>query len=118
MNRKVFQTFIWLMWLALPLTAFRFWMAWDRLPLRMASHFNFSGRPNGWMPREAAFVLALGVTALMLAVFTVVSYVAHKTHVPDAFSWSLLSFFYLVIGFVYAGTAALSNTTWMDSVWE
>jgi len=107
MNRKVFQTFIWLMWLALPITALRFWVVWDRLPLRMASHFNFNGRPNGWMPREAAFVLALGITAFMLAVFTTVSYVAHKTHVPDAFSWSLLSFFYLVIGFVYAGNSGV-----------
>ena len=107
MNRKVFQAFTWLMWLALPITVFRFWTAWDRLPLRMASHFNFNGTPNGWMPREAAFFLALGVTALMLAVFTTISYVAHKTRVPDAFSWFLLGFFYLVIGFVYAGNSGV-----------
>jgi hypothetical protein len=107
MNRKVFQAFTWLMWLALPITAFRFWTAWDRLPLRMASHFNFNGRPNGWMPREAAFFLALGVTAMMLAVFTTISYVAHKTRVPDTFSWFLLGFFYLVIGFVYAGNSGV-----------
>ena len=107
MNRKVFQTFIWLMWLALPITAFRFWVAWDRLPLRMASHFDINGRPNGWMPREAAFYLALGLTALIVVVFTAVSYVAHKTHVPDAFSWSLLGFFYLVISFVYAGNSGV-----------
>ena len=107
MNRKVFQTFIWLMWLALPITAFRFWVAWDRLPLRMASHFDINGRPNGWMPREAAFYLASGLTALIVVVFTAVSYVAHKTHVPDAFSWSLLGFFYLVISFVYAGNSGV-----------
>jgi hypothetical protein len=107
MNRKVFQTFTWLMWLALPITALRFWLAWDRLPLRMASHFNFNGRPNGWMPREAAFFLALGVTALMLVVFTAVSYIAHKTRVPETFSWFLLGFFYLVISFVYAGNSGV-----------
>jgi len=107
MNRKVFQTFIWLMWLALPITAFRFWLAWDRLPLRMASHFGISGRPNGWMPRENALYLALGLTALLVVVFTLISYVAHKTHVPDAFSWSLLAFFYLVISFVYAGNSGV-----------
>jgi hypothetical protein len=107
MNRKVFQAFIWLMWLALPITAFRFWLAWDRLPLRMASHFNFNGRPNGWMPRATAFFLALAITAMMLAVFTALSYVTHKTRVPNTFSWFLLGFFYLVIGFVYAGNSGV-----------
>jgi hypothetical protein len=38
----------------------------------------------------------------MVAVFTAISYVAHKTHAPDAFSWSLLGFFYLVTGLVNA----------------
>jgi hypothetical protein len=107
MNRKVFQTLTWLMWLALPITAIRFWLVWDRLPLRMASHFNFSGRPNGWMPRDAAFLLALVVTALMVAVFTVVACLAHKTRVPDTFSWFLLGFFYLMIGFVYTGNSGV-----------
>jgi len=95
------------MWLALPITAFRFWLVWDRLPLRMATHFNLNGQPNGWMPRETAFYFALGVTALVVVVFTVISYVAHKTHAPDLLSWSLLGFFYLIIGFVYAGNSGV-----------
>ncbi|MGA8492123.1 MAG: DUF1648 domain-containing protein [Terriglobales bacterium] len=107
MNRKVFQTLTWLMWLALPITAFRFWQVWDRLPLRMATHFNISGQPNGWMPRPTALYVALGVTALIVVVFTAIAYVAHKTHVPDAFSWSLLAFFYLIIAFVYAGNSGI-----------
>jgi Domain of unknown function (DUF1648) len=107
MNRKAFQISTWLMWLALPLTAFRFWLVWDRLPLRMATHFNVNGQPNGWMPRESAFYTALGITAGMVAVFTAVSYVAHKTHAPDAFSWSLLGFFYLVTGFVNAANSGV-----------
>jgi hypothetical protein len=107
MNRKVFQILTWLMWLALPITALRFAFAWNHLPLRMATHFDFSGRPNGWMSRETAFYTALGITVLMVAVFTIVSYVAHRTHVPDAFSWSLLGFFYLVTGFVYAVNSAV-----------
>jgi Protein of unknown function (DUF1648) len=102
MNRKVFQVFIWLMWLALPLTAFRFWAAWNHLPLRMATHFDVNWQPNGWMPLDGAFHFALGITAFVLVVFTVISYVAHKTHAPQAFSWALLGFFYLVVGFVCA----------------
>jgi hypothetical protein len=107
MNRKVFQTLNWLMWLALPVTAFRFWLVWDRLPLRMATHFDINGRPNGWMPRDTALYCAVGITTLLVVVFTVVSYVAHKTRVPDAFSWSLLGFFYLVTSFVYAGNSGV-----------
>jgi len=107
MHRKAFQTFIWFMWLALPITAIRFWLVWDRLPLRMATHFGVNGQPNGWMPREQAFYLVLCLTAFVVAVFTVVSYAAHKTHVPDALSWSLLVFFYLIIGFVYAGNSGV-----------
>jgi len=107
MNHKVFQTLTWLMWLALPITALRFWLAWDRLPLRMATHFDLNGQPNGLMPRETALYFALGVTALVVVVFTVISYVAHKTHAPDLLSWSLLGFFYLIIGFVYAGNSGV-----------
>jgi len=107
MNRIVFQALTWLMWLALPLSAFRFWLVWDRLPLRMATHFDINGRPNGWMPRATALYLVLGLAALMVMVFTVISYVAHKTHAPDAFSWSLLGFFYLMIGFVFAGNSGV-----------
>jgi hypothetical protein len=107
MNRKVFQALTWLMWLAMPITAFRFWLAWHRLPLRMATHFNPNGQPNGWMPRDTALYFALGVTAFVVVVFTVISYVAHKTHAPDLLSWSLLGFFYLIIGFVYAGNSGV-----------
>ena len=107
MNRRAFQIFMWLMWLAIPLTAFRFWTVWDRLPLRMATHFGINGMPNGWMPRETALYFALGITAFMLAVFTIVFYFAYKTHVADVFAWALLSFFYLVIGFVYAGNSGV-----------
>lgn len=107
MNRKAFLTFVWLMWLALPLTAFRFWLAWGRLPLRMATHFDIDWQPNGWMPRDTAFYFALGITAFVLAVFTIISYVAHKTHAPEAFSWAFLGFFYLVTGFVYAANSGV-----------
>jgi hypothetical protein len=102
MNRKAFHALTWLMWLALPLTALRYWLAWDRLPPQMATHFDINWRPNGWMPRETSLYFALGVTAFMLVTFTVVLYVAHKAYVPDVPSWALLGFFYLMIGFVYA----------------
>lgn len=102
MNRKTFQVALWLMWLALPLTALRFWLAWDRLPQRMASHFDANWRPNGWMPRETALYFALGITVFMLAVFTVVLYASCRSKQGGTVSWVLLAFFYVVIVFVVA----------------
>ena len=117
MNRKVLQALIWLLGLALPITACRFWLAWNQLPLRMATHFSLNGQPNGWMPRETAFYFALGVTALVIVVFTVISYVAHKTlriFSPGLFwvssTWSSVS--------STPGIAALSSTTSRESAWK
>ena len=78
MNRTLFRTLTWLMWLALPLTALRFWLVWDQLPLRMATHFGASGQPNGWMTREVSLEFALGITAFLLLVFTAVLLVVHE----------------------------------------
>jgi hypothetical protein len=101
MNRTLFKTMTWLMWLALPLTALRYWLVWDRLPMRMATHFDAANRPNGWMSREVSLEFALGMTAFLLVILTVVAYVAQKRQVADTFSWALLGFFYVVIGTIY-----------------
>jgi uncharacterized membrane protein len=46
--------------------------AFDRLPLRMASHFDAAGRANGFMPRDQFFVIyavfSLGTLAVLLAI--------------------------------------------------
>jgi len=101
MNRSWFKTLAWLMWLALPLTALRFWMVWDSLPLRMATHFNAAGQANGWMTREVSLAFALGLTVFLLVIFTVICYMAIRQQVPDRVSWSMLGFFYLVVAFIY-----------------
>lgn len=41
--------------------------AYPKLPDRMASHFDFFGRPNGWMPKEA-FFLVMGVVIVVTGV--------------------------------------------------
>jgi len=102
MERNLFRTMTWLMWLALPLMALRFWLVWDQLPPRMASHFDANWNPNGWMPRDAAFGFALGVTAFLLMVFTVILLAMARQKAASALAWTMLSFFYLVLGFVYA----------------
>jgi hypothetical protein len=95
------QVVTWLMWLALPLTAWRFWSAWDRLPARIATHFNAAGQPNGWMTREAALEFGLGITVLFLIVFTVVSYFLQKQKVSDVGAWAVLGLFAVVVGVIF-----------------
>ncbi len=101
MKSRSFQFAIVLMWLALPLTALRYWMGWDQLPLRMATHFDINGHANGWMSRETSLQFALGLAVLTLAIFTVVAYVMHRSKAAGVVSWAMLGFFYLVTGFIY-----------------
>jgi hypothetical protein len=103
MNRRAFQFLTWLAWLILPLIALRYWQVWDELPLRLATHFNANGQPNGWMSRDAALWFGLGITVLLLVVFTVVLLVIYSARQADPASWAVLAFSYFVLGFVFVG---------------
>lgn len=101
MNRKIYQSLVWLMWTALPLTALRFRLVWDQLPLRMATHFDASWRPNGWMSKPVALEFALGITLLILVIFSAILIVMDCTRNAAVLSWAFLAFSYLVVGFVF-----------------
>lgn len=102
MNRKLFTILTGLMWMAIPLTALRYWQVWGALPASMATHFAADGHPNGWMPRETAFYYALGVTAFMLVVFTAIAVVVLKQKAKlDTATFVLLGLFYVMVGFVF-----------------
>lgn len=107
MNRKLWPWLVALPWLALPAIALRFWLAWDQLPVRMATHFDASGRPNGWMTRAAAMDFVLVLTAVMLLVFTVIAYIAHKRSEGDAISWAVLGLLYVILGIIYYGNSSV-----------
>ena len=64
MDSKPYRTMTALLWLALPLTALQYWMVWDQLPARMATHFGATGQPNGWMPRETSRHLLPGTAGI------------------------------------------------------
>jgi hypothetical protein len=93
MTRRLWNPLIAVMWLALPAMALRYWQVWDRLPARMATHFDAAGRANGWMSRETSLAFTLGFMAFMLAVFSVVLYFVRRKYPPSAMSWALLIFF-------------------------
>lgn len=97
MNRSWYTLATWLMWLALPITALSYLRVWDRLPMRMAVHFDVNWQPNGWTSREGALLLGLGIMAFMLVVFTVASYAARATQ-PKAAGPLMVIFYLMLIG--------------------
>jgi hypothetical protein len=101
MNGRWYKTLVALMWLALPVSALNYWSNWDRLPMRMAVHFDANWQPNGYTSREGALELGLGIMAFMLLVSTVSLLIAHA--LKPAAAWPLLAVFYVTIGFVWFG---------------
>jgi hypothetical protein len=99
MNRKYYKPLTWLMWLALPITALKYWRYWDRLPLRMAVHFDANWQPNGYTSREGALMLGLGIMAVMLLFFTIGALVANA--LKPAAAWPLLLAFYVGLGLLW-----------------
>jgi hypothetical protein len=97
MNRRTYNSLAALLWLA-PLTiAVRYWQLWDRLPLRMASHFDAAGRANGWMPRDASLNVTLGFLVVLVGIFSAVLYAIGRKYPLAKFSWALLAFFHVEI---------------------
>jgi hypothetical protein len=86
------------MWLVLPLTALQFRQNWERLPLRMATHFNAANQPNGWMRRDQALWSSFEILAVVLTVFTLILIFSNRKQEITGFAWVVLSFFYIVIG--------------------
>ena len=88
------------MWLALPINAWNYWRVWDRLPARMAVHFNANWQADGWAALGNSWVPSLGITVFLLLVFTIAGYVVRAGAKPALTAWILLGVFYLTLGFV------------------
>jgi hypothetical protein len=106
MNDKLYRRMVWMLWLALPLTVLQYWLVWDRLPARLATHFDAAGRANGWMTRQTALLFPLGMTLFLLIVFTTVLSRVRKS---EAGAWAVLGMGYVVIGVVCWGNHAVIN---------
>ena len=106
MNRNWFKTLIWLMWLALPITALNYWSAWDQLPARMAVHFDADWHPNGYTSREGAIMLGLGIMGFMLVVSTIGLLMVHALK-PAGTAWALLIVFYVTLAFTWYGNHSI-----------
>jgi len=104
MESKSYRIITALLWLALPAIGLQYWMVWDHLPARMASHFGAAGQPNGWMTRETSVIFSLVLLVFLLATFTFVLTRIRKT---DALAWSLLAMFYVVTGVLVSVTSSV-----------
>jgi len=105
MKRNSFKTLVALMWLTLPVSAWGYWHVWDRLPARMAVHFNKDFQPNGYTSKEGSVELGLGIMTVMLLLFTIAALIAHAMK-PGA-SWPMLVAFYVVLGFLWYGNYSI-----------
>ena len=93
------------LWLPVPVTALRFWLVWDQLPLRMATHFDDHWRANGWSSREDALTLAFAVLGVALVVVTPSCYLVRAR--KPSHSWPVLGIAYLAIGFIAWGANSI-----------
>jgi len=103
-NRRFWHVAIAALWAALPAIYFQYADAWGRLPVRMATHFDASGHPNGWAPRETSMWFIMGVTAFVVVLATILLARIRK---PDTASWGVLAMFYIVLAILYRASAAV-----------
>lgn len=70
MTDGIRRVVICLPWLSAPLVAALYLAAWDRLPARLAVHFDSSGAADGWMSRATMLAVSLGILLFVLAQYT------------------------------------------------
>ena len=118
-TRRFWHVAIAFLWAALPGIYFQYADAWNRLPVRMATHFDSNGHPNGWALRETSMWFILGVTALVVLVGTVLLARIRK---PDASAWGVLAMFYIVLAVLYRASAAVIeynlSGNFLSMAWE
>jgi Domain of unknown function (DUF1648) len=73
MNADVKRFLAWLPMLGLAALAVRLLLVWDRLPLRMMSHFDAAGNPNGWSGRTEFAVTAFVILTPVFALLAIIS---------------------------------------------
>src|SRR5947208_16981186 len=99
-----FKTLGALIWLSLPATVVLYALAWDQLPARLATHFDFSGHPNGWMSREGSLVFFILFATLISAT---VAWVLSRVRRPDSPAWALVSLFCIIGGLLLGADGAV-----------
>jgi hypothetical protein len=96
-----------LQWLSLPIIVLIFGSVWQRLPSRVATHFDLAGQPNGWMTREQAVLVLLGIA---IAVLMTATWIASRVQEVDAIAWGIVALFYIILGtLIWAGQTIIDS---------
>lgn len=66
MRPKTRRLLLILPWLSLPLVAVAHLLLWDRIPERLAVHFDAAGNADGWMTRGQSLAFDLAVLLFVL----------------------------------------------------
>lgn len=74
MSARTARLLLLLPWLSLPLVLAAYAVAWERVPARLAVHFDWDGTPNGWMGRWESLVFNSGVLLFVLLMCTLKIY--------------------------------------------
>src|SRR5215470_15485367 len=107
MNRTWWKIGIVLPWLGLPLIALRYWQVWDRLPVRLATHFNAANQPNGWMTREGSLYFILGLYFFLVTLFTVILAVIQRQRKLEPAAWAIMGLFYVILAVIFYSNEAV-----------
>jgi len=97
MSSKTLLYMIILPWISLPVFLATYFALWDRMPDRLAVHFDFSGRPNGWMSRGQFIMFDIIVLLFVLTSFSLKLWGRRGD-----FSWGTVASYYLRIALVGA----------------
>lgn len=98
-----------LIWAALPANGLLYALSWRQLPARLATHFDFANRPNGWMSREGSLVFSLFFAAFLAVSATLILARVKK---PDAAAWGVVALFYVIQGtLLWAENATIAYNT-------
>ena len=100
MDVDVFVKRLWALWLALPATAFNYWIAGSRLPARIAMNYDANGNTSAWASPLEAGAFALKVLVFVLVVVTGVGYLVVQSR-PDRARHALVVI-YIAVCLVWA----------------
>lgn len=86
---------------------------WQRLPERVATHFNGAGQADGWMHRDRATLMMIGFQTIMPLIFIGIAYMiyfipANMINIPHREYWLSGDRREASLGFVARSTAAFS----------
>jgi hypothetical protein len=105
-SRKYLRAFTALMWLAVPVMGGLYAMSWQKLPARLATHFDLANHPNGWMTREGSLTFSLLLAIFIIGLATLILF---RVKMPDPAAWAVLLLFYVITGTLVWAQSAVIN---------